>query len=197
MMIVAGGLAVFGTIMVYSASAMISMRESGGESQFSYFYKQAIFTVIGLGVMWAASRIDHRRYNDPRIVYGALTVVVILLGAVFFFPAINGATRWMRFGGFSFQPSELAKVVLPLFLAYFLTKNEDDIGDIRRTVLPAIGILVLLGGLVFIEPDLGTAIVLCAVFGVVYFAAGAKLLHIAAVGASMLVIGMAALLLAP
>lgn len=197
MIIIAAGLAVFGAAMVYSASAMISIRETGGESQFSYFYKQFIFTAIGLIVMWIASKIDYRRYNDARIVYAALVITTILLCVVFGFPAINGATRWIRAGGFSFQPSELAKIALPLFLAYFLTKNEQSIGEIKTTVLPALGVLVLLGGLVFIEPDLGTAIVLCAVFAVTYFSAGAKLLHIAAVGASMLVIGMAALLLAP
>ncbi len=197
MIIIAAGLAVFGAAMVYSASAMISIRETGGESQFSYFYKQFIFTAIGLIVMWIASKIDYRRYNDARIVYAALVITTILLCVVFGFPAINGATRWIRAGGFSFQPSELAKIALPLFLAYFLTKNEESIGEIKTTVLPALGVLVLLGGLVFIEPDLGTAIVLCAVFAVTYFSAGAKLLHIAAVGASMLVIGMAALLLAP
>ncbi len=197
MFAIAAGLALFGAAMVYSASAMISIRETDGGSQFSYFYKQFIFTAIGLVVMYAASKFDYRRYNDPRIVYGALAVTVILLCVVFGFPAINGATRWIRAGGFSFQPSELAKITLPLFLAYFLTKNAESVGEIKVTVLPAIAVLVLLGGLVFIEPDLGTAIVLCAVFSVVYFSAGAKLLHIAAVGASMLLLGAAALLLAP
>ncbi len=197
MLAIAAGLALFGAAMVYSASAMISIRETDGGTQFSYFYKQAIFTLIGLGVMWAASRIDYRRYNDPRIVYAAVAVTIILLGVVFLFPAINGAKRWIRLGGFSFQPSELAKIVLPLFLAYFLTKKADDIGDLRRTVLPAIVVLALLGGLVFIEPDLGTTIVLCAVFGVMYFSAGAKMLHIAAVGFAMLLLGVGALLIAP
>jgi len=197
MLAIATGLALFGAAMVYSASAMISIRESEGGTQFSYFYKQAIFTLIGLGVMYAASRVDYRRYNDPRIVYSVLAVTVILLCVVFGFPAINGATRWIRAGGFSFQPSELAKIVLPLFLAYFLTKNADDIGDVRRTVLPTLFVLVLLGGLVFIEPDLGTAVVLCAVFAVTYFSAGAKIIHIAAVGFAMMLLGVGALVLAP
>lgn len=197
MFAIAAGLALFGAAMVYSASAMISIRETEGGSQFSYFYKQFFFTAIGLVVMYAASKFDYRRYNDPRIVYGALAVTVVLLCVVFGFPAINGATRWIRAGGFSFQPSELAKITLPLFLAYFLTKNAESVGEVKSTVVPAIAVLVLLGGLVFIEPDLGTAIVLCAVFSVVYFSAGAKMLHIAAVGASMLLLGAAALLLAP
>jgi cell division protein FtsW len=91
----------------------------------------------------------------------------------------------------------LAKVVLPIFLAYFLTKNEESVGELRSTVLPCLAVLTLLGGLVFIGPDLGTTIVLCAVFSAVYFAAGAKILHIATVGAAMVLVGIGALLLAP
>jgi cell division protein FtsW len=130
-------------------------------------------------------------------VYGSLGLTVVALIAVFAFPEINGASRWIRFGGFSFQPSEMAKVVLPLFLAYFLTKNEKAVGDVRSTVIPCIGALLLLAGLVFLEPDLGTAIVLCAIFSAVYFAAGARILHIASVAGLMVLAGSAAIVLAP
>lgn len=197
MLAIAAGLAVFGVAMVYSASAMISIRETDGGTQFSYFYKQLIFTTVGLIVMFAASKFDHRRYNDPVIVYGALAVTAVLLVAVFFFPAINGATRWIRAGGFSFQPSELAKITLPLFLAYFLTKNADTVGEMRWTVAKALGVLIVIAGLVFIEPDLGTAVVLAAVFAVVYFSAGAKLFHIGLVGVAMIMAAALALILAP
>lgn len=192
---IAAGLAIFGTAMVYSASAMIALRES--QSQFTYFYKQFAFTLIGLGVMFAASKIDYRRYQNEYVVYGFLAVTVVLLIAVFGFPSINGARRWIRFGGVSFQPSEMAKVALPIFLAYFLTKNENSVGDLKSTVIPCISALVLLAGIIFLEPDLGTAIVLCAIFSAVYFAAGAKLLHIASVAAAMALLGIGAILIAP
>ncbi len=197
MFAIAAGLALFGTMMVYSASAMIAHKETGGASQFTYFYKQFAFTVVGLAAMFVASRIDYRRYQTPVFVYGALAVTVILLIAVFAFPEINGASRWIRFGGISFQPSEVAKLTLPLFLAFFLTKNETSVGDLRSTVIPCVGALALLGGLIFLEPDLGTTIVLCAIFSAVYFAAGARLVHIASVAALMVVAGTAAILLAP
>ena len=197
MFAIAAGLALFGTMMVYSASAMIAHRETGGASQFTYFYKQFAFTAIGLAAMFVVSRIDYRRYQHPTIIYGVLGITVICLIAVFAFPEINGASRWIRFGGFSFQPSELAKVALPLFLAYFLTKNERSVGDLKSTVIPCVGALVLLSGLIFLEPDLGTTIVLCAVFSAVYFAAGAKLLHIATLIAVMVVASAAAILFAP
>ena len=197
MFTIAAGLGLFGAMMVYSASAMIAARESGGASQFSYFYKQLGFTLAGLAVMFVASRMDYRFFEKPIVVYSIFAITVLLLIAVFAFPEINGARRWIRMGPFSVQPSELAKVALPIFLAYFLTRNEDRVGEIRSTVIPCVGALALLGGLVFIEPDLGTTIVLCAIFSAVYFAAGAKILHIATVAAVMVVGAMFAVLLAP
>src|SRR5258705_4590538 len=131
MFTIAAGLAIFGAIMVYSASAMISLKETQEQSQFAYFYKQLGFTLAGLLVMYATSRVDYHILQNQYVVFGALILTIILLGAVFGFPAINGARRWIRFGGFSLQPSELTKVVLPIFLAWFLTKNENTVGELK------------------------------------------------------------------
>ncbi len=194
---IAAGLALFGAVMVYSASAMIALKETEGVSQFTYFYKQLGFTLAGLTVMYATSKIDYRLYQDARVVYGILILAVILLVAVFGFPAINGARRWIRFPGFSFQPSEIAKIALPIFLAYFLTKNERLIGDLKETVLPCAAALGGLGALIMLEPDLGTTMVLCAIFVAVYFAAGAKWLHILATVGGLFVVGASALIFSP
>ena len=197
MFALAAGLAIFGAMMVYSASAMIAVRESGGASQFTYFYKQGAFTIAGLAAMFGASRLDYSYFERPTVVYTIFAVSVVLLVAVFAFPEINGARRWIRIAGFSIQPSEISKLALPIFLAYFLTRNEDRVGEIKSTVIPCVGALALLGGLVFIEPDLGTTIVLCAIFSAIYFAAGAKLLHIATVAGLMVFGALMAVLLAP
>lgn len=192
---IAAGLALFGAAMVYSASAMIALRES--QSQFTYFYKQFAFTLAGLAGMFVVSKIDYRRYQSTWFVYGFLALTVLLLVVVFAFPPINGARRWIRFAGLSFQPSEMAKLALPIFLAFFLTKREKTMGELKSTVIPCVSALVLLGGLVFVEPDLGTVIVLCAIFSAVYFAAGAKVLHVASVAAAMVVGGIGAILFEP
>ena len=193
----AAGLALFGTLMVYSASAMIAYRESQETSQFGYFYKQLTFALIGIAVMFILSRFDYRILNNRGVVYAILAITSLMLLAVFFFPAINGAKRWIRFGGFSVQPSELAKLALPIFLGWFLTKNDGSVGDLKKTVLPCLLGLLLLAGLVMAEKDLGTTMVLCAVFSAVYFAAGARILHIASVAALMVIAGAAALIFAP
>ncbi len=194
---ITAALAVFGTMMVYSASAIISLQESDNASQYIYFYKQVAFTIVGLLAMGVVSQIDYHIFQRPIVVYSILAVTVILLFAVFAFPPVNGAQRWIRFAGLSFQPSELAKIALPVYLAYLLTKNEDAMGDLKRTVIPCIAGLAVLGGLVLAEKDLGTTIVLCAVFSAVYFAAGARLMHIGSVAAALVLIGAGAIFFAP
>lgn len=194
---ITAGLALFGAIMVYSASAVISLKETDGATQFAYFNKQFGFTVFGLALMYITSKIDYRWYQTKWVVYGFLIITVVLLVAVFGFPAVNGATRWIRFAGMSFQPSELAKVALPVFLAYFLTKNEDLVGDFRETLLPCSLVLIGVGGLIFVEPDLGTFIVLCAVFVTMYFAAGARIVHVLLGCTALFLIGVAAIAFAP
>ena len=197
MFAIAASLALFGAVMVYSASAMIALKETDGASQFTYFYKQFGFTLLGLAGMYAISKVDYHWYQEKTVVYGILIVTAILLLAVFGFPSINGARRWIRFPGASFQPSEIAKIALPIFLAYFLTKNEKLIGDLKETVLPCIGVLGGLSALIMLEPDLGTTMVLCAVFVAMYFAAGAKWTHILLTLGSLLLLGTAALVLSP
>lgn len=194
---IAALLALFGAMMVYSASAMFALKETESLSQNTYFYRQITFSLIGLAAMYVVSRIDYHIYQKPLVVYGVIAVTCILLLAVFGFPEINGARRWIRFAGLSFQPSEMTKIALPIFLAYYLTKQEEAVGSIRETVLPCLLGLALLGGLVFLEKDLGTTIVLCAIFSAVYFAAGARLIHIGTVGALMAVGVAVAILVAP
>jgi cell division protein FtsW len=197
MFTIAAGLAVFGSVMVYSASAMMALKETQEQSDLTYFYKQFGFSLAGIAVMLLVSRFDYRLLQNKYVVYGLLATTAILLVAVLGFPAINGAKRWIRFGGFSFQPSEIAKVALPVFLAYFLTKRENEIGNIKRTVLPSLAILAVLSLLVFREPDLGTVIVLSAIFSIVFFSAGARLTHLAPVAAGLVVLGVGALVFAP
>ncbi|HEX3280308.1 MAG TPA: putative lipid II flippase FtsW [Pyrinomonadaceae bacterium] len=186
------GLALFGVVMVYSASAVIAQRENG--TQYYYVIKQAIWTSIGFVVMLAAMQFDYNRLRDRRIVYGLLLLTVLMLLAVFAFGRVNGAHRWIKFKGFSIQPSELSKLVLALFLAYFLEKHAGDEQSFWRTFVPCAFITGLLAVLVVAEPDLGTAMMLTVIFGVLIYTAGARLLHLGLFAAPALV-GVAGLLI--
>ncbi|HXL80805.1 MAG TPA: putative lipid II flippase FtsW [Pyrinomonadaceae bacterium] len=186
------GLALFGVVMVYSASAVIAQRENG--NQYYYVIKQAIWTSIGFVVMLAAMQFDYNRLRDRRIVYGLLLLTVLMLLAVFAFGRVNGAHRWIKFKGFSIQPSELSKLVLALFLAYFLEKHAGDEQSFWRTFVPCAFITGLLAVLVVAEPDLGTAMMLAVIFGVLIYTSGARLLHLGMVAAPAL-FGVAGLLI--
>src|SRR5579885_408423 len=185
-------LALFGVIMVYSASAIVAATEN--HSQYFYVVRQGIWTVIGLLAMLAGMRFDYGRLRDPKIVYGLLALSFLLLVGVFAFSPINGSRRWIRFAGFSMQPSEITKFALALFLARFLERRAGREGEFWRTFVPAVAVTGMLALLVVAEPDLGTALMLAVVCAVVLFTAGARLRHLALAAAPALV-GVAGLLI--
>jgi len=186
------GLALFGVVMVYSASAVMAQRENG--SQFYYVIKQGIWTGIGLVVMLVAMQFDYVRLKDRRIVYGLLLIATVMLLAVFAFPSINGARRWIKFSKFSIQPSELSKLSLVIFLAYFLERRADQVKSFLGTFVPCAFVTGMLAVLIVAEPDLGTAMMLAIVFGVLTYTAGARLLHLGLIAFPALV-GLAGLLI--
>src|SRR5918997_158538 len=126
-------LALFGVIMVYSASAVVAASEN--HTQYHYVARQASWTLVGLGAMLLGMRLDYRQLRAPAVCYGLLGLTFVLLVAVFAFPPINGARRWIRFAGFSMQPSELAKLALVIFLARFLERRAGTEGSFLVTFL--------------------------------------------------------------
>jgi cell division protein FtsW len=170
------GLALFGVVMVYSASAVIAQQEN--HSQFHYVIKQTIWTSIGFLAMFIAMRFDYQNLNRRWIVYGLLILTILLLVAVFGFSPVNGARRWIKLKGFSIQPSEIAKLVLVLFLARFLDKRAGDESSFWRTFLPCFVVLGIIAGLVAKEPDLGTALMLAIICFTICFAAGLRPRHL-------------------
>jgi cell division protein FtsW len=185
------GLALFGVVMVYSASAMMAQAEN--HSQYYYLIKQAIWTIIGLGVMFLTMQIDYRHLRNKRIVYGLLFITVLMLCAVFGFGESNGAHRWIKLKSFSIQPSEISKLSLAIFLAYFLEKRAGDETNFWRTFMPCTFVTGVLAVLIVMEPDLGTALMLAVLFVVMTYTAGARLLHLGMAAAPALV-GLAGLL---
>jgi cell division protein FtsW len=189
------GLALFGVVMVYSASAMLAQSEHHGH--FYYVIKQAIWTTIGLAAMLVAMQVDYNRLRDPRIVYGLLLLTVLMLLAVFAFSPVNGARRWIKFSGFSIQPSEISKLALAIFLAYFLEKRVGQEREFWRTFIPCGMVTALLAALVVAEPDFGTSLMLAVIFVVVVYTAGARLLHLGMAAAPALAVAAGLLIFVP
>ncbi|HEX8072407.1 MAG TPA: putative lipid II flippase FtsW [Pyrinomonadaceae bacterium] len=190
------GLALFGVVMVYSASAPVAAQENG--TPYHYVVRQGVSTLLGFGALLVAMRTDYALLRQRWLAIGLLGLTVALLLSVFAFPRINGAHRWLRFGGLiSFQPSELAKLVLAVCLARFLERRAGEERDLWRTFLPAVALTGLLVVLVAAEPDLGTAMMLGVVGLTMLFAAGARARHIGLMLAPALVGVVAMIAFAP
>jgi cell division protein FtsW len=125
-------------------------------------------------------QVDYRRYNNPRVVFPAVALTVLMLVGVFAMKDSHNTHRWVRFGDLTtFQPSELAKPVLVLFLAYFLQTRIHLMDDWKGTILRAVAVPLLFTALILREPDLGTAMVCMAVTALMLYLAGARVRYFA------------------
>jgi cell division protein FtsW len=178
-------LTVIGLAMVFSASAVVLQERF--HAAYMDVARQAGWAVAGVFSMVLLMRVDYTRYNSPRFIYSALSVTTILLVMVYFFRDSHNTHRWIRFGGFfTFQPSEIAKPVLILFLAWFLHTRLDEMRDWKNTLLRAAFMPVLFIVLVVKQPDLGTALVLAGVTALMMVLAGMEWKYLAAAVAAAL-----------
>jgi cell division protein FtsW len=175
--IVTLALVVFGVVMVFSSSAVTATQDYGDPNYFSL--KQLVAGVTGLAVMFIVMKIDYHIYRRPAVVFSVLAVVVSALVLTFFLPATAHTHRWIQLPGFSFQPSELAKIALVFFLAYFLESRRNAINDLWSTLLPAGVIIGLLAGLIVMQKDLGTAVAMVLISLVLLLMAGLNLRWVA------------------
>src|SRR5437879_1645186 len=173
-----------GLVMVFSASAVMARERFG--SPYAFLSKQLMWAVAGLVAMVVTMRVDYRRYKHPAFVFSLMGVTTLLLISVFFLDRSHNTHRWLHWGGFSLQPSELAKPVLILFLASFLGGRVKTMDDWRNTLLPAaVPVLVFLG-LIVLQPDLGTAIACAGIVACILYVAGMRMRYFAyAFGASL------------
>ena len=170
--------------MVFSASAVMASERFS--SPYYFLLRQLGWAVAGLIAMAILMRVDYRRWKHPAIVFSLLGITTLLLVAVFFLDRSHNTHRWVRLGALSFQPSELAKPALILFLAFFLASRTKMMDDWRHTLLPAIIPAALFAILIVKQPDLGTALVCVAITAAIFFVAGMRLRYFAYAFAAML-----------
>jgi cell division protein FtsW len=162
-----------GLVMVFSASAVVARERLG--SPYAFLSKQLVWAVAGLAAMVVTMRIDYRRYKNPALVFSLMGLTTLLLISVFFLDRSHHTHRWIHAGGFSFQPSELAKPVLILFLAYFLEGRVKTMDDWRNTLLPAAAPVLMFLVLIVAQPDLGTAIACAGIAACILYVAGLRM----------------------
>lgn len=173
-----------GIVMVFSASAYIQNDRS---DQYFHLRRQASWALLGLGALLFFSNYDY--WKLKRWINLALLISVLLLFAVFI-PGVGveiyGAKRWIGVGGFTAQPSDLARVAVLLFSAAYLSRKDIRIQKFTEGPLPVLGVLGFFFLLILAQPDLGTAVALAGTIMVVIFVAGMPLKQIALIGAGAL-----------
>jgi cell division protein FtsW len=166
-------------VMVYSASAFVS-KENSGDPYF-YLFKQGTWALLGLVLVPLMMRIDYRTYRQPVVIWTGLSIVALALVVVLFGHTRNGATRWLLLGGLGVQPSELAKIVVIVFIAALLERRMDRIDEPTYALLPIGVVLGVIVALILREPDLGTSVSIMVIAAVMVFAAGIDYRYVAGV----------------
>jgi len=189
-------LVVVGLAMVFSASAVMAQARFG--SPYTFLGRQALWALIGVIAMVLLMRIDYRHYNSKRFVYVAMGLTLLLLLAVFVVPGSHATHRWIRFGPFfTFQPSEIAKPILAIYLAWFLHSRLNAMKDWRNTLLPAVVPALVFLALIVKEPDLGTALVLFGMTVVTLLLAGMEWRYVLGIFAAVAPVVAALLVFVP
>lgn len=163
--------------MVYSASSALALEKYG--TNLYFLKKQALFSLLGIVVLVICSHIPYRFFRF--LTYPFLILALILLAAIQFSEfgySAGGSARWLRFGSFSFQPSEFARFALVIYLAYSMNKKIDAIKYFTIGFLPHVLVLGIFTVLIFLQPDFGAAVIFGAITWIMMFVGGVRLLHL-------------------
>ena len=195
-LIVVGVLLITGILMVYSASNAFS-RDQLGDS-FHYLKRQLIYCGLGLALMFCAMLINYKIYQ--RLAWVMITVSLVLLVFVFV-PGIgvkiSGSTRWIKIWNFTFQPVEIAKLALIIYMTRFLSQKTEYIKSFKRGILPFLIIISVYLGLLCAQPDFGSVILIVFLAFLLLFIGGARALHLVSLGSVAVVFIGVGILLAP
>lgn len=185
-----------GVVMVYSASAIIAADRF--HDPYFFLKKQLFWAVLGFGCLWAAMTANYRileRLMLPLLVVSLVLLVLVLVPP--FSQEINGTRRWFRWGPVSFQPAELAKFSLVVYLAHFLTRRREVVESFWLGLLPPLLVAGSMAGLVLLQPDLGSSLTLVVLVFCLLFLAGGRVRQMTLVAASALPLLAVAIYMAP
>lgn len=161
-------LALFGTIMIYSSSYIWAEFKYG--NPYKYVISQVAFLIIGIVLMILFSKIDYRIYKKYANIFLGICFLLLILVLI---PGIgsvrNGSRSWFGLFGFGFQPSELLKIALIIFTSKYLSNNDRYKRYTFKFMFPIILVLIIFFGLIMLEPDFGTGMVIvCSIIGIIF-----------------------------
>lgn len=156
----------FGLLMVLSASSMESYMRYG-YGPYHYFFRQAMFMLVGLFMFFIVIRVPTKSYNFFSYLF-MFIIIGSLIGLNIYGYVANSAQSWFKIGSFSIQPSEFAKVISIMFLGCFYDKHKDDFHNVKILIWPIIFIFIIFV-LVMLQPDLGTALIIGLIVCFMFF----------------------------
>ena len=170
-------LCLLGAVMIFSASAVTAEAQYG--HSYIFLLRQAAWLVLGLVGMFALMKTDYRRLREPAVVYSVLCIVLLMLVGAFFLDKSHATHRWIKLGPANIQPSELAKLAVILYLAWFLDLRRRNAAamefrkeDFLQTILPAAAPILICVALILAQPDLGTSVDIVLIAAAILFVAG-------------------------
>jgi cell division protein FtsW len=166
-----------GVVMVYSASSAVALKKFG--TDYHFLKKQAVFAILGLVVLVGCRHVPYpffRQLSYP-LLLTAFGLLVIIQVTGFGFTA-GGSTRWIRFGGFTFQPSEFVRFALVVYLAYSMEKKRKQIHDFYIGFIPHVMVLGVFTALIFMQPDFGTVVLLGILTWTMMFIGGVRIVYL-------------------
>jgi cell division protein FtsW len=170
-------LCLLGAVMIFSASAVTAEHQYG--KPYIFLLRQSVCLLLGIAGMFALMRVDYRRLREPAVVCTTVCVVLLMLVGTFFLDKSHATHRWIKFGPVGIQPSELAKLAVILYLAWFLDMKrraasamEFNKEDFLQNILPAVGPILLFVMLIVAQPDLGTSVDIVLIATAILFVAG-------------------------
>jgi cell division protein FtsW len=181
-----------GVVMIYSASGIEADWDLGNSLYF--LQRQLIYVAIGIGLLIMGLKLDYRWYQ--RLAYPILIGTIGLLFLVLIAGTeVNEAKRWIRLGGlFNIQPAEVAKISMAMFLAYSMAKKQDQIKSFTIGVLPHLLLIAIIVGLLMLQPDFGSSVLITTLMGAMLFFAGTRLVYIVCGIALCIALGAIAIL---
>lgn len=174
-----------GLVMVLSASSVQALNSFG--SEYYYFKKQLGWAIIGIIALFLFSRLDYRllaRYSRPLLIVAFIALILVLIPSIG--KVAGGSRRWLVFGPLWVQASELAKIILVIYMATYLSEKSHKFQKSWAGVLPPLFLLASTFALILLQPDLGTAVTIGGTTIVMFFAAGIKLGYLFALGLASL-----------
>lgn len=178
------GLALFGIVMLTSASSVIAYDNFGGQNNYYYVIRQSVSFIIGFVAMAVFASFDYRKLKKMSVPLMAITLFFLI---AVFLPVIGeqskGANRWVNLGITTFQPSELAKIIFLIYLCSWFDSTKRNIANFKESFLPFLVMLGLISALIIMQPDLGTLSVIIISSMVVFFASGAPIWNFISLGA--------------